>query len=78
MFILDNFDVEHVSKELKEFTGNKNIKVNIFRVQANNSVMCAYFCIGFIDFILSGKKLADYTSLFSPHNFWNKWQYNSE
>ena len=31
--------------------------------------MCGYFCIGFIDFMLSGKKLTDYTNLFSPHDF---------
>ena len=40
-----------------------------FRVQANNSVMCRYFCIGFIDFMLADKKLTDYTSFFSPHDF---------
>ena len=45
----DNSGVEHVSKEMKEFVGNKNIKANIFWAQANNSVMCGYFCIGFID-----------------------------
>ena len=26
--------------------------------------MCAYFCIGFIDFMLKGKSLLDYTNLF--------------
>ena len=31
--------------------------------------MCGYFCIGFIDFMLAGKKLAYYTSLFSSHDF---------
>ena len=31
--------------------------------------MCGYFCIGFIDFMLAGKKLTDYTNLFSPHGF---------
>ena len=35
----DSFCVEHVPKEIKEFIGNKNIKANIFRVQANNSIM---------------------------------------
>ena len=52
--------------------GNKNIKTNIFRLQANNSVMCAYFCIGFIDFMLTGKKLTDYTNLFSANDFKKK------
>ena len=65
----NSFGVEHVPEEIKEFIGNKNIKANIFRVQANDSVMCGYFCIGFIDFMLAGKKLTDCTSLFSPHDF---------
>ena len=45
----DSFGAEHVPKEIKEFVGNKNIKANIFRVRANDSVICKYFCIGFID-----------------------------
>ena len=66
---LDSFGVEHVPKEIKEFVVNKNIKGNIFHIQANDSVMCRYFCIGFIEFMLAGKKLTDYTSLLSPHYF---------
>ena len=31
--------------------------------------MCGYFYIGFIDFMLVGEKLNDYTSLVSPHDF---------
>ena len=64
-----SFGVEHVPEEIKEFVGNKNIKANIFRVQANNSVMCGYFCIGFIDFMLADKKLNDFTNMFSPYDF---------
>ena len=59
----DSFSDEYVP------VGNKNIKGNIFRVQASDSVTCGYFCIGFIDFMLAGKKSTDYTSLFSPHDF---------
>ena len=65
----DSFGAEHVPKEIKEFVRNKYINANIFRVQANNSVMCEYFCIGFIDFILAGKTLTDFTNIFSPHDF---------
>ena len=65
----DSFGVEHVSEEIKIFVENKNIKANIFQVQANNSVMCGYFYIGFIDFMLAGKKLTDFTSMFSPYDF---------
>ena len=53
----------------KKSIGNRNIKANIYRVQANNSVMCGYFCIEFIDFMLAGKTLTDYTNLFSPYDF---------
>ena len=65
----DSFGVEHIPEEIKKFIGNKNLKANIYRVQANNSVMCGYFCIGFIDFMLAGKTLIDYTTLFSSHDF---------
>ena len=65
----NSFSVEHVPEEIKEFIGNKNTEANIFQVQANNSIMCGYFCIGFIDFMLGGKKLTDFTSLFSPYDF---------
>ena len=64
-----SFGVEHVPKEIKKFINNKNIIAKIFRIQANDSVMCGYFCIGFIDFMLADKKLTDYTNLFSPHDF---------
>ena len=69
LLYFDSFGVEHVPEEINEFVGSKSIKANIFRIQANNSVMCGYFCIGFIDFMLAGKELTDYTSLFSPYDF---------
>ena len=65
----DSFGVEDVPEEIKELIGNKNIISNIFCVQANNSIMCGYFYIGFIDFMLAGKKLTDFISLFSPYDF---------
>ena len=65
----DSFGVEHVSKEIKRFIGYKNIKTNIFRMQADNSKICGYFCIGFIDFMFAGRNLIDFSSLFSPYDF---------
>ena len=53
----DSLGVEHVPEEIKEFVGDKNIIANIFRVQANDSVMCRCFYIGFIDFMLARKKI---------------------
>ena len=60
----DSFGVEHVAEDIKEFVRNKNMIANIFRVEANNSVMCGYFCIGFINFMPADKKLTDFTSMF--------------
>ena len=61
-----SFGVEHIPKEIKRFIGNKDIITNIYRIQAYNSIICGYFCIGFIDFMLKSKSLPDYTNLFSP------------
>ena len=55
-------------RKVKKLIGDKNIKANIFRVQENDSIMCGYFCIGLIDFMLAGKKLTDITISFSPHD----------
>ena len=41
---------------------------NIYRIQPYDSTMCGCYCIGFIDFMLKGKSLLDYTNLFSPNN----------
>ena len=64
-----SFGVEHIPKEIIKFIENKNIKTNIYRIQAYDSIMCGYFCIGFIDFMLKGRSLLDYTKLFSPNNY---------
>ena len=55
----DSFGVEHIPKEIKTFAKNKNIKTNILRIQAYDSIMCGYFCTGFINFMLAGKKLTN-------------------
>ena len=65
----DFLGVEHIPKEIKEFAKNKNTTTNIFRIQAYNSIMCGYFCIGFINFMLAGKTLTEYTNFFFPAYF---------
>ena len=65
----DSFGVEHIPKEIKAFIKNRNIKTNIFRIQAYDSIMCGYFCIGFINFMFKGKTLTEYTNLFPPNDF---------
>ena len=66
----DSFGVEHIPKEIMKFiVHHKKIITNIYRIQAYDSIMCGYFCIGFINFMFNGKSLTDYTNLFSPNDF---------
>ena len=51
--------------------GKKNIITNIYRIKAYNSIMCGYFCIGFISFMVQGKILTDFLNSFSQNNFKN-------
>ena len=72
----DSFGVEHIPKKIKAFINctsssalhNKNIKTNILRIQAYDSIMCGYFCIGFVDFMLKRKNLTEFTNLLSLNN----------
>ena len=73
----DSFGIEHIPKEINKFIcseelrhaiGN-NIKSNIFRIQAYDSIISGYYCIEFINYMLKGKTLLDYTNLFSPNDF---------
>ena len=66
---LDSLGVEHIPKETKKIIGNKKITVNIGRTLSYDSILCGYFCIGFINFMLKGKSLLDYTNLFFPNEY---------
>ena len=67
-----NFGVEHIPKEIKKFIGNKIITTNIYKMEEYNSIMCGYFCIGFIKFMLKDKSFLDDKNLFSHNEFENK------
>ena len=67
-----SYGVEHIPKQIIKFIERFTIVKNIFRIQVYDSVMCGYFCIEFIDFMLKGKSLTDYTNLFSPNNLKKK------
>ena len=69
LLYFDSFGVEHIPIEKKTFIDcSLSITTNIFRIQANDSIMWGYFCIGFIGFMLAGKTLTEFTNLFSPNN----------
>ena len=66
-YILTGLGFNIFQKKIKKLIGNKNIVTNIYGTQAYDSVMCGYFYIGFIYFMLKGKSLLGYTNLFSPN-----------
>ena len=65
----DSFGVEHIPKEIMKFINRKKIITNIYRIQAYDSIICGYFCIGFNNFMFNGKSLTDSVNLFSPNDF---------
>ena len=69
LFFLTVLDLNMFLKKLKKIIGHENIKTNILRIQASNSIMCGYFCIGLIYFMLAGKTFIDYTNLFPLYDF---------
>ena len=68
LLILIVLELNTFHKKLKKFIGNKNIQVNIFRMQVYDSVMCGYFSIEFIDLVFKDKSLIGFTNLFSPND----------
>ena len=74
----NSFGVEYILKDIKKFIVKKNIIIKIYRIQAYNSIMCVYFCAGFIHFMLKGKSLLDYKNVFSLNNYLKKWQNNTK
>ena len=69
---LDSFGFKHIAKKIKKFIGNKKIITNICKIQAYDAIMCAYFCIGFIGFMLKGQILLDHTNLLSTNKYEKK------
>ena len=62
-------ELKMFQKEIKKFIGNKNIITNIYRIQAYDSIMCGYFRIGFINFMLEGKSLLEHINVYSPSEY---------
>ena len=61
----DSFGAEYIPNKIFKIIGNKNIITNLYRIQAYDSVMLGYFCIGFIDFMLYNKRLTSFNDFFS-------------
>ena len=65
----DSFGIEYIPLEVLNKIRDKSITHDMFRIQDDQSIMCGCFCIGFIEYMLGGKTLLDYTNLFSPKDY---------
>ena len=59
-----SFGVEHAPKEIEKFINRSLVTTNIFKTRSYHSIMCGYFCIRFINFMLKSKILTEFTIFF--------------
>ena len=65
----DSFGIEYNPQEVLHKITDNAISHNIFRIQSDCFMMCRFYCIAFIEYMIAGKTLLDYTILFSPHEY---------
>ena len=65
----NSFGVEYNPQRVLNKIKDKSITHNILRIQDNESIMYGFHCITFIEYMLAGKPLLDYTNLFSPNDY---------
>ena len=70
-FILHSFGIDYIPQKVLRKIKDKSITHNIFRAQSDESIMSEFYCIIFIEYMLAGKTLLDYTNLFSSTNYRN-------
>ena len=68
MFIKKSVKSKKKKKKIKKLIVKKKVQTNIYRIQAYDSVIYGYFCVGVIDITLKGKSLTGFTITFSPNN----------
>ena len=62
----DSFRIEYIPQEALNKIRDKLITHNIFRIQNNEYIVCGFYCIAFMEYMLAGETWLDYTILFSP------------
>ena len=63
---LYSFGIEYIPQEVLSIIKDKSITHNMFRIQPYDFVMCEFYYIAFIEYMIAGKTLLDYVNLFSP------------
>ena len=65
----DSIGIEYIPQEVSSKIKDKSLARNIPRIQSDNSVMCGFYCIAFIEYMIVGKSLLDYPNLFSLNDY---------
>ena len=65
----DSFGIEYVPQEVLSKIKNKSITRSRFKIQSDDSIICGFYCVTFIEYVIAGKTLSDYTNLFSPNDY---------
>ena len=65
----DSFGIKCIPQDILNKIKDKSITHKIFRIQDNKSLVCGFYCVTFIDYILAVKALLDYTNLFSLNDY---------
>ena len=63
------FGTEYTPQEVLSKIRDKSTTHKIFRIQDNETIICGFYCITFIGYMLVEKKLLDYTNLFPPNDY---------
>ena len=65
----DSFGTEYIPQELSNKINEKSITHNIFRVLSNEPMKSGFYCMTFMEYVIAGKFLLDYTNLFPFNDF---------
>ena len=65
----DSFGIGYLPQDVLNKIRDKSITHNIFRTQDNESIMCGFYCTAFIEYMIAGKTLSDYTNFRSPNGY---------
>ena len=60
----NSFEIEYIAQEV--LNKIRSITQNIFRIEDDDAIMCKFYCIVFIGYMLAGNILLDYTNLLCP------------
>ena len=66
---LYTFRIEYTPQEVLNKIRDKSITHNIFRIEDDDSIICEFYCIAFIEYMLAEKILLDYTNIFSTKDY---------